>query len=156
MNEFFEQDIAKKGDKSKKAVKSMRFLQKLSNQVQKVFRKRLLNCRDKTKESVSMSYENDSMRNPKNRTKIDKAEYFNFFDKINSNISQINKQEREIQKLKELISKEENENELSRIKKYNNNSMSNLYSNSNSYIESYNNYSKNNRKANKYRQDDKF
>lgn len=68
------------------------------------------------------------------------------------------KEEKEIQKLKELITLEENENQLYCNKKYNwnSNSMSNIYNNSNNYIESYNNYSKNNRKANKYRGDDKW
>lgn len=159
MDDFFEQEVKKKGGKSRKGAKSMRFLQKLSYEVQKVFRKRLLSCKEQKKENVSMSYENESMRNiVKNRTKMEKADYFYFFDKINFNLEQMKKEEKEIQKLKELITIEENENQLYCNKKYNgnSNSMSNIYNNANNYIESYNNYSKNNRKANKYRGDDKW
>ena len=159
MDDFFEQEVKNKGGKSRKGAKSMRFLQKLSNEVQKVFRKRLLSCKEQKKENASISYENESMKNPvRNRTKMEKADYFYFFDKINSNLEQMKKEEKEIQKLKELITIEENENQLSSNKKYNgnNNSMSNIYNNSNNYLESYNNYSKNNRKANKYRGDDKW
>ena len=159
MDDFFEQEVKNKGEKTRKGAKSMKFLQKLSYEVQKVFRKRLLSCKEQKKENVSMSYENESMRNlVKNRTKMEKADYFYFFDKIHSNLEQMKKEEKEIQKLKELITIEENENPLNSNKKYNgnNNSMSNIYNNSNNIIESYNNYSKNNRKANKYRGDDSW
>ena len=150
MDEYFEEDIKKNGEKSEK---SLKFLKKLSREVQKVFNKRLLNMKYKNKESKSMSYENDedNMNNQvKNRIKMKKKDYFNFFEKVNVNVKQISKQQKEIEKLKELISKEENKNCLFQNKKYNN-SMSNIYNNSDIYIESHNNYSKNSRKINTYK-----
>ena len=47
MEDFFEQDAIKVGGKSKKGAKSLKFLGKISNDVEKEFKKRLLNIKNK-------------------------------------------------------------------------------------------------------------
>ena len=156
IDEFYEDEVVKTGQKSKKAIKSIKYLEKISKQVEKVFRKRLLNIKGDKKVSSSAKYEYENYLNSeknKSRLKMDKNEYFNFFDIINTKNEKINKQEKEIKNLIELISKEEENHKLLLNKRYNNSS-SNIHNTSNNYIESYKNYSKNKRKINEYKLDD--
>lgn len=140
MDEYFEDEIKKNGE-SRKGIKSIQFLKKLSDGIEKVYRKRILE-KNKIKPNKSMSdmsRENlDRDNTQKNRAKMTKKDYFNFFQRVNANLNDIKKQEKEIQKLKELISREEEENNLL-FKSNNNNNFDNV--NSNIYIESYNNFS---------------
>ena len=94
--------MVKTGQKSKKAIKSIKYLEKISKQFEKVFRKRLLNIKGDKKASSSVSYEYENFVNSKknkSRSKMNKNEYFNFFDIINTKIEKINKQEKEIKNL---------------------------------------------------------
>lgn len=154
---FYKDEVIKTGEKSKKAVKSIKYLEKISDEVEKIFRKRLLNFKGKKKLSSSVSYQYEHFRNSvkKNntRTRMDKNDYFDFFDKINTKNEKINKQENEIKNLIDLISKEEENHKLLLNKRYNNSS-SNIYNNSNNYIESYSNFTKNKRKINEYKLDE--
>ena len=132
MDEYFEEEIIKKGE-SKKSQKTIHFLNKLSHAVDKVFRKRIMN---KNIGKSNTSNENESIDDiiPKKR---DKYAYFNFFEKVNANIKDISTQEKEIKKLKELISQEEKENNIFNNKN-NNSNFDNINSKIN--IENYNNF----------------
>ena len=80
IDEFYEDEVVKTGQKSKKAIKSIKYLEKISKQVEKVFRKRLLNIKGDKKASSSVSYEYENFVNSeknKSRSKMNKNEYFN-------------------------------------------------------------------------------
>jgi len=145
MEDFFEQDAIKVGGKSKKGAKSLKFLGKISNDVEKVFKKRLLNIKNK---NINYSISSENEENEENvqlRNKMNKNDYFSFFDKVNSNIEKINKQEKEIKRLKKLISIEEKEHNLySKIDNYKKD-ISNI---SNNYNDSFENSIKNKRRNN--------
>ena len=143
MEDFFEQETFRIGGKSKKGEKSLKFLGKISNQVEKLFRKRLLNLKGKNSINFSISSDNEDNGKAQLRTKMNKDDYFDFFDKVNSNIDRIEKQEKDIKRLKQLISIEENEHNL-----FSNNNIKDISNISNNYIDSYNNFSKNKRKIN--------
>ena len=152
IDEFFEEEVVKTGEKSKKAAKTVKFLEKISDDVEKVFRKRLLNYKGMKKVNSSVTYEYENFRNSvRNRTRT-RIENYDFFG---TKVEKINKQQKEIKKLIDLISKEEEDRKLLLNKRYNNNSTNNIHNSSNNYIESFNSNTKNKRKINsEYKLDD--
>ena len=82
MDEFFEQEVNTKYLKSRKGAKSIRFLERMSNEVGKAFRQRILNIKKNCNNGFSniskLSYDNDDY---KKKIKIKQAEK----NKINKN-----------------------------------------------------------------------
>ena len=153
IEDFYEQEIYLKNRKDKEGEKSIKFLRKLSDEVEKIYNKKMLKMQKNVKsdgnfennDANSLTYEeyNNKIQENKEKANQKKEKYFLFFDQLKSNISEIQKQEKENKKLKELISFEEEKY------KYNNNSINNENNNiSNHFIESYNNSNKKNRNRN--------
>ena len=155
IEDFYDQEIFVKNKKDKEGVKSIKFLQKLSDEVGKIYKKKMLKMQKNVKsdgnlennDANSLTYEEyyNQKKEKKEKAKQKKEKYFLFFEQLNSNINEIQKQEEENKKLKELISFEEEKY------KYINNSINNEYNNniSNHFIESYNNSNKKNRNRNR-------
>ena len=129
IEEFFDQEINLKGTNNDKGEKSVKFLKKLAHEVKKVYNKRMFNINNKSMNNSentnkeSLSYENDDNEYIKNeldlKKKIKKEKYLSFFNRLHSNIKEIKKQEKENNRLKELIAYEEEKH------KYINNSVNN-------------------------------
>ena len=152
MDEFFEQEVNTKSRKSRKGAKSISFLERLSNEVGKTFKQRILslrknNCNNDFGNIASLSYDNNDCQKKKKikpRVKMSKQDYFFFFDQLNSKINEIERQEKENNRLRQLISFEEKKHFL---KHNRNNNITN-----NSINESYNfsKYSKNRSNINNF------
>jgi len=132
MDEFFEQEVNTKCLKSRKGAKSIRFLERMSNEVGKAFRQRILNikknCNNGFSNISTLSYDNDDYKEIKKikpREKMSKQDYFFFFDQINSKINEIQKQEKENDRLRQLISFEEKKHLLMHNSNNNNNNTNN-------------------------------
>ena len=140
MENFYRQDVVRTGEKTKKGAKNIKFLNKLSNTVDNAFKNRILNIKSKYHNNLNSSISSFNEDNTSLRQKMNRDDYFNFFEKMNSNNEKIAKEEKEIGRLKELISIEEKEHYLNKISNLTNtNNISNI---SNNCIE---NYSKNKR-----------
>ena len=143
INDYFEQEITRNGDK-RKGKKALKFLKKLTDEVEEVYKKRKIELKNKSNETTSNENEEDEPVG-KLRNKINKDDLFEFFEKLSSFQNEIKKEENDIEKLKELISIEENKYNLLHNKKTIN--ITNKNSSKN-FIESYNYYKNNYKKQN--------
>lgn len=122
ISNYFEQEVNSIKERNKKGEKSLKFMKKLLDEL--IFKKKDF----ENKDFASISYEDKNNDNIiYHRERINKDNVFKFFDKIQLNLNEIDKQKKEISKIKELISNEEIEYKLIHTKK----------KQSKSFIESY-------------------
>ena len=119
IEEYFDQNISD----DKKWKKTIKFLEKISNQAQKVYKSQIISQVGNSSAENDIDDDNDNANDKDNdndnnndeedlgkpRVKIDKEDLFEFYEKINSFNKEIKKYENDIKNLKKLISIEEKE-----------------------------------------------
>ena len=117
IDEYFDQNISD----DKKWKKTIKFLEKISNQAQKVYKSQIISQVGNSSAENDIDDDNDNANDNDNdnnndeedlgkpRVKIDKEDLFEFYEKINSFNKEIKKYENDIKNLKKLISIEEKE-----------------------------------------------
>ena len=115
IEEYFDQNISD----DKKWKKTIKFLEKISNQAQKVYKSQIISQVGNSSAENDIDDDNDNANDNDNnndeedlgkpRVKIDKEDLFEFYEKINSFNKEIKKYENDIKNLKKLISIEEKE-----------------------------------------------
>ncbi len=129
IDDYFEQEKNLKGINNKKGIKSIKFLKKLSDEVGMVFKKRILNINKNVKSASNveninlenLSYGNDDYENIKKENEIKKEKRLLVFGRLHSNYNEIEKQEKENNKLRELIAYEEEKHKYLNISVNNDN-----------------------------------
>ena len=115
IEEYFDQNISD----DKKWKKTIKFLEKISNQAQKVYKSQIISQVGNSSAENDIDDDNDNANDNDNnndeedlgkpRVKIDKEDLFEFYEKINSFNKEIKNYENDIKNLKKLISIEEKE-----------------------------------------------
>ena len=115
IEEYFDQNISN----NKKWKKTVKFLERISDQAQKIYKSQILsqdgnssallheNDIDDGNDNVNDDDDQEDLGKP--RVKINKEDLFEFYEKINSHNQKIKKYENDIEKLQKLISIEEKE-----------------------------------------------